>query len=110
VNEWITALYEKKFGSRGPASDAPAAPEDPWPDRPEIPELAMYEEILADDDDGDDFHNRFARPSEEDLDEQNTRMLRRQCLFRWAAQHVAIAMSTLPEVQKVAAFGAVPGR
>ena len=46
-------------------------------------------------------------PSEEDIDEENTRMLRRQCLFRWAAQSVAIAMSKLPEVQKVAAFGAV---
>ena len=34
-------------------------------------------------------------------------MLRRQCLFRWAAQSIAVAMSKLPEVQKVAAFGAV---
>lgn len=34
-------------------------------------------------------------------------MLRRQYLFRWAAQSVAIAMSEVPEVQRVAAFGAV---
>jgi hypothetical protein len=34
-------------------------------------------------------------------------MLRSQCLYRWAAQSIAVAMSELPEVAKVAAFGAV---
>jgi len=33
-------------------------------------------------------------------------MLRRQRLFRWAAQAIAVSWSELPEVQKVAAFGA----
>ena len=34
-------------------------------------------------------------------------MIRRQYLYRWGAQFVAIAMSRLPEVRKVAAFGAM---
>ncbi len=53
------------------------------------------------------FQDRLEEPSEEDIDAENTRGLRRQCLYRWAAQSVAVAMSKLPEVRKVAAFGAV---
>src|ERR1022692_2048270 len=34
-------------------------------------------------------------------------MFRRQYLYRWGAQSVAIAMSRLPEVRRVAAFGAI---
>ena len=33
-------------------------------------------------------------------------MLRQQRLFRWAAQAIAVALSKVPEVEKVAAFGA----
>ncbi|HEY6344780.1 MAG TPA: hypothetical protein VIY49_25060 [Bryobacteraceae bacterium] len=54
VNEWVRSLHEQKFGSRAPASAAPPAgtssvaqqgeerrnAEDPWPDRPEIADLA----------------------------------------------------------------------
>jgi len=34
-------------------------------------------------------------------------MARRQCLFRWAAQAIAVALSELPEVLEIAAFGSV---
>jgi hypothetical protein len=91
-------------------------PEHPWPDKPEIPERVVYEPLEFGDDEDDEggaswygnpFEDRFAPPADEEVDEENTLMLRCQCLFRWAAQSVAVAMSALPEVQKVAAFGAV---
>jgi hypothetical protein len=128
VSDWVRAIYEEKIGSRKPASGAPSAPavrklviefrnpEHPWPDEPEIPELVLEEPITFDGSDDEDvdaawdacaFQKTFEPPSEEDTAEENTRMLRSQCLFRWAAQSVAIAMSELPEVMKVAAFGAV---
>jgi hypothetical protein len=129
VSDWVRALYEKKIGPRKQASGAPATPavrnqviefrnpEHPWPDKPEIPELVLQDPI--DFEGGEDvdaawdmyaFQDRFEPPeppSEEDLQEENTRALRRQCLYRWAAQLLAVAMSQLPEVQRVAAFGAV---
>jgi hypothetical protein len=79
-------------------------PDHPWPDRPEVPERVIeeYDPFAEEDDDDDDDE-----VTDEDVDEENTLMLRRQCLFRWAAHSVAIAMSELPEVEKVAAFGAV---
>ena len=128
VRYWVRDLYEKKIGSRKPAGGAPAVrtqaiecrnPEHPWPDKPHIPELVLYEPIDYRGEECEDvdaawdayaFQDRFERPeepSEEDIDEQNTRMLRSQCLYRWAAQSIAVAMSKLPEVVKVAAFGAV---
>jgi hypothetical protein len=89
-------------------------PEYPWPDRPEIPELVLdYPFEFEGSEEGgaawseDPFQDRFERPSEGDINEENIVMLRRQCLFRWAAQSIAVAMSKLSEVQKVAAFGAV---
>jgi hypothetical protein len=115
VRDWVRDLYEKKIGSRGQAGGAPATPamrnqviefrnpEHPWPDKPKIPELVLEDPFDSDDDED----NRFEPPSEEDIQEENTRALRRQCLYRWAAQLVAVAMSQLPEVQRVAAFGAV---
>lgn len=125
VNAWVRMLYEEKIGSRKPAKSAPAPaatrnqpielrnPAYPWPDRPDIPERVVYEPSFLEDDDeaeprrGDFFQNKFAPPSDEEIDEQNTLMLRRQCLFRWAARWIAMEMSRLPEVEKVAAFGAV---
>jgi hypothetical protein len=127
VSEWVRDLYEKKIGSRKQARGAPATPavrnqviefrnpEHPWPDKPEIPELVLedafdgFEGGEVEDATWDEyaFEDRFEEPSEEDIDQQNIRLLRQQCLYRWAAQSVAVAMSQLPEVQKVAAFGAV---
>jgi hypothetical protein len=131
VSDWVRSLYEEKIGSRKQTSGAPATPavrnqviefrnpEHPWPDKPEIPELVLEDPFESEGDEDEDvdtawdkyaFQDSFGppeEPSEEDIDQQNTRMLRRQCLYRWAAQSVAIAMSQLPEVQKVAAFGAV---
>ena len=131
VGEWVRALYEKKIGSRKQTDSAPAAPpvrnqviefrnpEHPWPDKPHIPELVLYDPPDFEGDEDEDvnaawdkyaFQDSFEppeEPSEEDIDAENTRGLRRQCLYRWAAQSVAIAMGKLPEVRKVAAFGAV---
>jgi hypothetical protein len=119
VREWVRALYEKKIGSRKPASAAAPPPpmrkqviefrnpEYPWPDKPDIPERVMVDPFDEDEDGDDIFGNKWEPPSEADIDDQNILLLHRQCLFRWAGQLIAIAMSELPEVQKVAAFGAV---
>jgi hypothetical protein len=130
VSEWVRSLYAEKIGVKGLAVVAPPTPakqprviefrnpDHPWPDRPEIPELVVYQDFDPLDDEAaelepegfpfhDPFHDHFEPPSEADVAEEHSRMLRRQCLFRWAAHWVAIAMSELPEVRKVAAFGAV---
>jgi hypothetical protein len=128
AGDWVRSLYEEKIGARRQAAGAPSTPavrnqvielrnpEHPWPDKPEIPELVLEDPFDSEDDEDDDvdaawdqyaFQDRIEEPSEEEIDQQNTRMLRQQCLYRWAAQSIAVAMSQLPEVQKVAAFGAV---
>ncbi len=78
-------------------------PDQPWPDNPRIADLRPYDPnaFEEDDEDGDE------PPEDDDIDDENTSMLRRQRLFRWAAQAIAIAWSASPEVLKVAAFGAV---
>lgn len=126
VNGWVRMLYEKKIGSRKPPVEPPSPqagpepmiefrdPEHPWPDKPDIPELVLEDPSASEfPEDGDKgwvdstFENKYARPSETDIEEQTILILRRQCLFRWGAQSIAIGMSELPEVRKVAAFGAV---
>jgi hypothetical protein len=117
VNEWVRSVYEEKIGARKPAVPAPDTrllrpqviefrdPENPWPDNPVIPDLVVdhdFEEASE-----DVFEYRSEPPSEADIEEEHILMLRRQRLFRWAAQSVAIALSQLPEVRKVAVFGAV---
>ena len=115
VNEWVRSLYEQKIGSKKPrvvtnlAAPAPRPrvvefrdPDNPWPDHPEIPDLPPIEM----DDDFEEDYSRFEPPSSEDIDEENGILLRRQRLFRWAAQSVAVAVSELTAVRKVAAFGA----
>jgi hypothetical protein len=86
-------------------------PDQPWPDNPEIPDLPpddLFEfDDESDEDSGFGHFNDFEPPSDEDIDEENTLMLRRQRLFRWAAQAIAVAFSEIPDVEKVAAFGAV---
>jgi hypothetical protein len=112
VNEWVRLLYEKKFGSRLPES-RPArviefrSPDYPWPDRPEIPEFAPSDPSDDEMEWLEEGFVDFEPPSDKDIDDEDTLMLRRQCLFRWAAQAIAVAASELPEVEKVAAFGAV---
>jgi hypothetical protein len=113
VNEWVRSLYEQKFGSRGPAAQPPSAiplgeerrnAEDPWPDNPVIAELPPLE---LDFDNLEDEFDRFERPEDDEIEKEEVLMLRRQRLFRWAAQAIAVAFSELSEVEKVAAFGAV---
>ncbi len=79
----------------------------PRPDKPEIielPPLELDDEFRDNEFLSDDF--RSFEPPDGDIDEKNGLMLRRQQLFRWSAQAIAVAMSELPEVEKVAAFGA----
>jgi hypothetical protein len=118
VNEWVRSLYEQKFGSRKPPADRVAASppppiplgeerrnaEDPWPDHPVIADLPPIE---MDPEFSDDEFDRFEHPEDDEIEEQEGYLLRRQRLFRWAAQAIAVALSELPEVAKVAAFGAV---
>lgn len=115
VNEWVRSLYEKKVVTLRPApqSSAPAPsscsrviefrnPDHPWPDNPEIPDFVVKEWT-----EDFDYEDNFEPPVDEEIEDQNILMLRRQRLFRWAAQAIAVAVSELPEVQKLAAFGAV---
>jgi hypothetical protein len=120
VNEWVRSLYEKKIGSRKPAvASAPRekmaaiaaegeerrCAEDPWPDNPEIPDLPPLDRDAVEDEEFNPFEQR-EEPNNDDIYEQNGLMLRRQRLLRWAAQAIAVSWSELPEVQKIAAFGA----
>jgi hypothetical protein len=119
VKDWVRSLYEKKIESRKPAARPSAPPsvpiesvppgaerrnaEDPWPDNPVIPDLPLRDfghQFL------DDEFDYFEPPVEVDAEEQDGLTLRRQRLFRWAAQGIAVAMSELPEVELIAAFGA----
>jgi hypothetical protein len=137
VRLWVHSLHAKKFGVRAaatPPAAPPVAPtaaelvvptvaaqpvtspkaaepqrvaefrnrEHPWPDRPRVPDL-----IVDLNDDFDESWERRGPPDESDIAETTSRMFRRQYLYRWGAQSVAIAMSRLPEVRKVAAFGAI---
>jgi hypothetical protein len=123
VKEWVRDLYEEKIGrrKRGAAkkpsqsgAPAPAAiprgvigeerrnAQDPWPDTPEIADLPPLE---LDYDHLDEFDDD--EPEKEEIDEQDNFMLRRQRLYRWAAQSIAVEVSKVQEVEKVAAFGAV---
>jgi hypothetical protein len=114
VNEWVRSLHQEKFGSRKPpwqtASVAPEGEErrnaeHPWPDRPEIADLPPLD--LDAEFPGDEFgFDRCEPPGEADIEEQNGLILRRQRLLRWAAEAIAVKWSRLPEVEKVAAFGA----
>jgi hypothetical protein len=118
VNEWVRSLYEQKFGSGRPAADRASNPppppvplgverrnaEDPWPDNPVIADLPPLE---LDFENPEDEFALFERPDDDEIEEQEGYLLRRQRLFRWTAQAIAVALSELPEVQKVAAFGAV---
>jgi hypothetical protein len=119
VNEWVRSLYEEKIGckkSRAPSAAAvPASrphvvefrdPDNPWPDHPKIPDLPPLEMDDEFDEENSPFNSRGEPPSDDDIDEQNSLLLRGQRLFRWAAQSIAIAASELTVVRKVAAFGA----
>jgi hypothetical protein len=67
-------------------------PDQPWPDNPEIPDFPPDDPIELDGEIDEDGwvgdNNYFDPPSAEDIDEQDGLMLRRQRLFRWAAQAV----------------------
>jgi hypothetical protein len=77
---------------------------DPWPDNPMIADLPPVE---LDPEFPDDEFDSFGPPEDDEIEEENGLMQRRQRLFRWAAQAIAVALSELAEIEKVAAFGAV---
>src|SRR6202043_2239546 len=96
VSEWVRSLHEKKIGARGQSGGRPGPPpmqnkviefrnpENPWPDRPKIPDLVLEDPFGFEEgeEDGaewseDPFQDRFEPPSEEDISEENTLMLRR---------------------------------
>lgn len=129
VSEWVRSLHERKFGSK-PVPSQPASPESktsgaviefrnpdyPWPDRPRIPELVVRPDDADEFEEDEDsefafelarYRERFEPPESDEIEEDNIRILRRQRLFRWAAQSIAVAMNGLPEVRKLAAFGSV---
>ncbi|HLJ49395.1 MAG TPA: hypothetical protein VKU01_25455 [Bryobacteraceae bacterium] len=111
VNVWVRSLYEKKIVRKRAAVAGPRVPteliargeeldmrEHPWPDNPEIPELPDLEL---------DETPMFDPPDEPDYNEELILNLRRQRRFRWAAQAIAVMVSKLQEVEKVAAIGEV---
>ena len=105
VNLWVRELYAEKFGEvLSPTSPPPKEVRQSWPYNPELLPLPEFDPGELDVPYGT---RGYEPPGDADIDEQNTRMLRRQRLFRWAAQLIANFWSTLPDVQKVAAFGAV---
>ena len=61
-------------------------PDQPWPDNPEIPDFTPEDPFAHEVDEDGWVENDFDPPSDEDIDEQDGLMLRRQRLFRWAAQ------------------------
>jgi hypothetical protein len=114
VNEWVRSLHQEKLGSRkSPEETASVAQqgeerrnaEAPWPDRPEIADLPPLD-LDAEFPDDEFGFDRYEPPDEDDIEEQNGLILRRQRLLRWAAEAIAVKWSRLPEVEKVAAFGA----
>jgi len=108
VGVWVRDLYERKIGSRAPAPPPQPRPnvveirnpKHPWPDNPDIPAIVVDDTELVRDD-----YCSFEPPSEDEIEQTNTHILARQRLFRWAAQAVAISLSGLPEITRVAAFG-----
>ena len=127
VNLWILETYKSRFGetlNSAPPQDVPSATAvrrdtliipppsagRPWPDYPEIPALPKY----RDDPWGDSIedYQLFADGdwdysiSEEEMHRQDViENLRRQHMFRNAAQLIVIAFREVPEVKKVMAFG-----
>jgi len=55
---------------------------------------------------GEDLRDDF-EPSEDEIEDEDQHMLRRQKQFRMAAEAVAVAMGQRPEVEKIALFGSV---
>lgn len=108
------ALLSHRRSRKPPGGTASVAPEgeerwnaeQPWPDLPEIADLSPLD-LDAEFPGGEFGFDRYEPPDEADIEEQNGLILRGQRLLRWAAEAIAVAWSRLPEVEKVAAFGAV---
>jgi hypothetical protein len=122
IGDWIRDLYAAHVRSQPATVAAPETavrpnvvefrnPDHVWPDNPQIKDRFYDEVEYPDTDDIDeDFDNFYepprGEPSEEEADEESNAMVCRQRLYRWAAEAIANSWSALPEVQKVAAFGA----
>ncbi len=119
VHEWIRDLYAerqqksaKTAAKKAAAGDAMSSAVPPEP-QPELAPAALdspleedlEEEALGEELDG--FWSAHRRPGAEEIEAQNQAMLRRQAVFREAAERVAQALAEFPSVHKVALFGSV---
>ena len=107
VKYWIRQLYQKRQEKSakkkarkeqaavvGPAADAVQSLEDG---------IASLEDESSFGE-GDDF-----LPDQQEIQDENRAMLRRQEQFHIAAKYVADRLSSIPEVQKIVLFGSVAG-
>jgi hypothetical protein len=81
----------------------------PWPDWPAIPPLRLWtwsgEDEPCFDESLSGLPDLSVPPTADETHDQDALMLRRQFQFRRAAEFLAHAFTSLPEVEKVAAFG-----
>jgi hypothetical protein len=97
VKVWIRDLYEKKFGrkSQSPPASVPPAASRSNP----LPEDFFASEFAEE-------FTEFAPPTADEVAEEDE-LMRRQRVFRLAADHVAKALAKFETVQKIAIFGSV---
>lgn len=132
VRIWVRELYHKrqeKTAARARRKEAPRAGAHegsamdargrgdrssvvpfPRPHRPEAPPSSPRRSAVEEPDflpPGEEPWDEPARSFEEEVDEQNRWLLKRQEDFRAAAEYVAEALAGIPVVQKVVLFGSV---
>lgn len=101
----VRELHEKRFGRRRAAT--PAAPAE-GPHRAPRPEPCEPEELGLEDEPEDlPSEDEWEEPSEQEIEEQDRAMLRRQREFGHAAEYVARRLAAFPCVDRVTLFGSV---
>ena len=107
VGEWVRELHRKRFGepSAQPPRPVPAPPPRKELDPDEVWEAAGGDESWIEG--GDDPWAEPERSLEEEAEEQERLLLRRQEELRVAADYVSAAFSQLPVVERVVLIGSV---
>lgn len=105
VKHWIRQMYQKRQekSAKKKARKEQAAVICPATDVKQLPEDGIA--CLEDESsfcEGDD-----CLPGQQEIQDENRAMLRRQEQFRIAAKHVTGHLSSIPEVQKIVLFGSV---
>ncbi len=105
VKDWIREMYQKRQekSARKKARKQQAAVICPVTDVKQLPENGVG--CLEDEDTFSEEDDCF--PGQQEIQDENRAMLRRQEQFRIAARHVAGGFSNIPEVQKIILFGSV---